>query len=134
MNISEFLLLEKRIAQISNSIEVTFSFDVIKTQHAEKRQDFSSRGLDVETYGYISNREMSDFVSRFKNDIAEAIALGNIVDETNFVIRSEDWQLAMAIVAKHIQGSYWQLIIKTVFRETDDFRLKVAKDQLVFEK
>lgn len=134
MNISELLLLEKRIAQISNSIEVTFSFDVIKTQHAEERQDFSSRGLDVETYGYISNREMSDFVSRFKNDIAEDIALGNIVDETNFVIRSDDWQLAMAIIAKHIQGSYWQLIIKTVFRETDDFRLKTAKDQLVFEK
>lgn len=134
MNISELLLLEKRIAQISNSIEVTFSFDVIKTHHAEERQDFSSRGLDVETYGYISNREMSDFVSRFKNDIAEDIALGNIVDETNFVIRSDDWQLAMAIIAKHIQGSYWQLIIKTVFRETDDFRLKIAKDQLVFEK
>ncbi len=134
MNISELLILEKRIAQISNSIEVTFSFDVIKTQHAEKRKDFDSRGLDVETYGYISNREMSEFVSRFKNDIAENIALGNIEDETNFVIRSEDWQLAMAIVAKHIQGSYWQLIIKTVFRETDDFRLKVSKDQLVFEK
>lgn len=134
MNISELLLLEKRIAQISNSIEVTFSFDVIKTQHAEKRQDFSSRGLDVETYGYISNREMSDFVSRFKNDISENIAIGNIVDETNFVIRSDDWQLAMAIIAKHIQGSYWQLIIKTVFRETDDFRLKIAQDQLVFEK
>lgn len=134
MNISEVLLLEKRIAQISNSIEVTFSFDVIKTHHAEQRQDFSSRGLDVETYGHISNREMSDFVSRFKKDISENIAIGNIVDETNFVIRSDDWQLAMAIIAKHIQGSYWQLIIKTVFRETDDFRLKIAKEQLVFEK
>ena len=134
MNITEFLLLEKRIAQITNSIEVTFSFDIIKKYHAEKRKDFDKRGLDVETYGRISNREMSEFVSRFKDDIAENIALGNIEDETNFVIKSESWQMAMAIVASHVHGSYWKLIIKTVFRETKEEKFRVAKDQLVFEK
>jgi len=133
MNISELLILEKRIAQIKNSIEVNFLFDVIKTQHAEKRKDFDSRGLDIENRGFISNREMSEFVSRFKNDIAENIAIGNIEDETNFVIRSEIWQLAMAIVAKHVGGGYWQLIIKTVFRETDENKFRVGKDQLVLE-
>lgn len=134
MNITEFLLLEKRIAQISNTIDVTFSFDVIKKRHVEDRKDFDSRGLDIETYGYISNREMVEFVTRFKNEISEAIALGNIVDETNFVIKSEDWQMAMAIVASHVEGSYWQLIIKTVFRETREEKFRVAKGQLVFEK
>lgn len=39
MNLTDFLLLEKRIGQIRNNIEVIFSFDVIKTQHAEQRQD-----------------------------------------------------------------------------------------------
>lgn len=134
MNLQEFLLLEKRIGQISASIEVIFSFDIIKTQHAEQRQDFASRGLDISTMGHISNREMSEFVNLFKRDIAEAIAQGDIKHETNFVIRSKDWQLSMAIVADHVDGNYWKLVIKTVFRETNEYQLKVAQDQLVLEK
>lgn len=134
MNIQELLLLEKRIAQISTNIEVLFAFEVIKTKHAEDRSDFSKRGLDVETYGHISNKEMSEFVNLFKNDIAEAIATGEIDDQDAFVIRSKDWQLSMAIVPEYVQGSYWKLIIKTVFRETDDYQLKVGSDQVVFEK
>jgi len=134
MNIQELLLLEKRIAQISTNIEVLFAFEVIKTKHAEDRSDFSKRGLDVETYGHISNKEMSEFVNLFKNDIAEALATGEIDDQVPFVIRSRDWQLSMAIVPEFVQGSYWKLIIKTVFRETDDYQLKVGSDQVVFEK
>lgn len=134
MNIQELLLLEKRIAQISTNIEVLFAFEVIKTKHAEDRSDFSKRGLDVETYGHISNKEMSEFVNLFKNDIAEALATGEIDDQDAFVIRSKDWQLSMAIVPEYVQGSYWKLIIKTVFRETDDYQLKVGSDQVVFEK
>lgn len=134
MNISEFLLLEKRIAQIRKSIEVVFSFDVIKTQHVEDRQDFATRGLNVETYGHISNKEISDFVNHFKKEISENIAYGNIEDETNFVIRSKDWQLAMACVGSQVKGNYWKLIVKTVFRETDEFKLKIGKNQLVLDK
>lgn len=134
MNIQELLLLEKRIAQISTSIEVLFAFEVIKTKHAEDRSDFSKRVLDVETYGHISNREMSEFVNLFKNDIAEALATGELDDQQDFVIRSKDWQLSMAIVPEYVQGSYWKLIIKTVFRETDDYQLKVGSGQVVFEK
>ena len=134
MNLQELLLLEKRIAQISTNIEVLFAFEVIKTKHAEDRSDFSKRGLDVETYGHISNKEMSEFVNLFKKDIAEALATGEIDDQDDFVIRSKDWQLSMAIVPEYVQGSYWKLIIKTVFRETDDYQLKVGPDQVVFEK
>lgn len=134
MDLQEFLLLEKRIAQISANIEVLFAFDVIKTKHAEDRSDFSKRGLDVETYGKISNKEMSDFVALFKSDISTAIATGEIDDQVPFVIRSKDWQLSMAILPEYVQGSYWKLIIKTVFRETDDYQLKVGRDQVVFEK
>lgn len=134
MNLQDFLLLEKRIAQISTNIEVLFAFDVIKTTHAEDRSDFSKRGLDVETYGHISNKEMSDFVNLFRNDIAESIATGEIKDGEPFVIRSKKWQLSMAIIPEFVNGGYWKLIIKTVFRETDQYQLKVGVDQFILEK
>lgn len=134
MDINEFLILEKRISQISQNIEITFAFDIIKTKHADKRQDFDNRGLGVETYGRISNAEMNEFVTLFKRDIAENIVNGEIKDDTNFIIRSDKWQLAMAIVAKNISDTYWKLIIKTVFRDTEDFKLKIGRNQLVLEK
>ena len=134
MDLLNFLLLEKRIAQISSNIEVLFAFDLIKTTHAEDRSDFSKRGLDVQTYGHISNKEMSEFVNLFKNDIAKYIATGEINDQEAFVIRSKKWQLSMAIIPEFIKGSYWKLIIKTVFRETDEYQLKVGPDQFILEK
>jgi hypothetical protein len=134
MDLLIFLLLEKRIAQISSNIEVLFAFDLIKTTHAEDRSDFSKRGLDVQTYGHISNKEMSEFVNLFKNDIAKYIATGEINDQEAFVIRSKKWQLSMAIIPEFIKGSYWKLIIKTVFRETDEYQLKVGPDQFILEK
>ena len=134
MNLEDFLILEKRIGQITQNIEITFAFDVIKTNHATDRQDFAKRGYDVETFGKITNAEMNEFVSMFKRDIAENIARGIIKNQTNFVIKSNKWQLAMAIVASNVDDTYWKLIIKTVFRETEDYKLKIAKNQLVLEK
>jgi hypothetical protein len=134
MNLNDFLILEKRIAQISSSIEVTFAFDVVKTKHTEDRKDFDSRGLDVSTLGYISNAEMSDFVNWFRREIAESIINGDIVHNTNFVIRSEPRQLSMVIIAECVSLNYWKLIIKTVFRETSEYKLKVYANQLVLEK
>lgn len=134
MNLNDFLILEKRIAQISSKIEVVFAFDVIKTIHSKGRENFDSRGLNVSTIGYISNAEMSDFVNWFRREISESIISGDIVDGTNFVIRSEPRQLSMAIIAESISMTYWKLVIKTVFRETSEYKLKVAKGQLVLEK
>jgi hypothetical protein len=134
MNLNDFLILEKRIAQISSSIEVTFAFDVVKTKHAEYRKDFDARGLDVSTLGHISNGEMSDFVNWFRREIAESIINGDIVHNTNFVIRSESRQLSMAILAYCVSQTYWRLIIKTVFRETSEYKLKVSDNQLVLDK
>ena len=73
-NFNEFqklLILEKRIAQISSTIEVTFGFDIIKTTHADDRSEFAKRGLSGGNQNPISNAEMSEFVSYFKRDIAE---------------------------------------------------------------
>ena len=129
----KILILEKRIDQISSTIEVTFGFDVIKTTHADDRSDFSKRGLGG-NQNSISNAEMSAFVSYFKRDISEGIATGDIVHQTEFVIRSLDRELSMAIIAEEITNSYWKLIIKTVFRESDEHKLKTGPDQLIYEK
>lgn len=134
MDINELLLLEKRIDQIVAKIEVNFSFDIIKTTHAEDRSNFASRGLSGFNQNHISNAEMSEFVSWFKREIAEAIALNDIVDQTEFVIRSKERELSMAIIANQVTTVYWKLIIKTVFRESEENQLKVGADQLVFEK
>jgi len=134
VNLEEFIILERRISKIKNKMEFIFNFDVITTKHVEDRQYFYDRGLDVDTYGYISNKEIIEFISFFKNEISEQIAYGNIKNQTNFVIRSLPRQLSMAIVANNISGTSWQLIIKTVFRETDEFKLRVGVDQLVLEK
>jgi hypothetical protein len=131
--IQNLLILEKRISQISSSIEVTFGFDVIKTTHADDRSDFSKRGLSG-NQNPISNAEMSEFVSYFKRDIAEGIATAEILNQTEFVIRSLERELSMAIIAEEVANNYWKLIIKTVFRESDEHRLKTGVDQLVYEK
>ena len=131
--IQNLLILEKRISQISSSIEVTFGFDIIKTTHADDRSDFAKRGLSG-NQNPISNAEMSEFVSYFKRDIAEGIATAEILNQTEFVIRSLERELSMAIIAEEVAQNYWKLVIKTVFRESDEHRLKTGVDQLVYEK
>ena len=131
--LQNLLILEKRISQIASTVEVTFGFDVVKTTHADDRSDFAKRGLSG-NQNPISNAEMSEFVSYFKRDIAEGIAKGDIADQTEFVIRSLDRELSMAIIAEEAGQNYWKLIIKTVFRESDEHRLKTGVDQLIYEK
>ena len=134
MDIRELIILEKRISQISSKIEVVFGFDVIKTSHAEDRSNFSKRGISGPNQNHISNAEMSEFVSYFKNDISQGIATGDIVDQTQFVIRSFDRELAMAIIASRVEDTYWKLIIKTVFRVSEENPFKVGPDQLLYDK
>lgn len=134
MNINEFLILEKRISQIVSTIEVTFAFDVIKTKHAEQRQDFASRGLETFNDTPISNAEMAEFVNWFKREIAQSIVSGDIVDQTEFIIKSKERNLSMAIIAEEVSLTYWKLIIKTLFRESDEHSLRTGTEQLVLEK
>ena len=127
-------LLEKRIAQISANVEIRFGFDIIKTSHAEDRSDFSKRGLSGDNQYHISNLEIKEFVLYFIKDIAAAIASGEIVNQDNFIIRSVDRDLSMPIIAEEVSKTYWKLIVKTVFRESNFNQLKISKDQLVFDK
>jgi hypothetical protein len=132
-NLLELLLLEKRISQISSTIEVTFGFDIIKTNHAGDRSDFSKRGISGNQTP-ISNAEMSEFVSYFKREISEGIATGELVDQSEFVIRSFERELCMAVIAEEVNNSYWKLIIKTVFRVSDEHPFKVGVNQVVYDK
>lgn len=130
----EDFLLEKRIGQIAANVEIRFGFDIIKTSHANDQSDFSKRGLTGDNQNHISNLEIKEFILYFIKDIASAIATGEIVDQDNFVIRSVDRELSIPIVAEEVSKTYWKLIVKTVFRESDFNQLKIGQDQLVFDK
>jgi len=127
--IIEELLLEKRIAQVMSSIEVVFSFDVNRTNHAFDRKTRD----DIEDYNPrpIVNYEIKEIIRMSKNEIAEKIVNQEITPETEFVVKSLKWELAMAITPIHIEGTYWELLIKTVFRESKNNPFRVGKDQIV---
>jgi len=127
--IKEELLLEKRITQVNSSLEVVFLFDVNRTTHAFDRDTRD----DIEGYNVrpIVNAEIREIISTVKKDIAEKIVSREINPEVDFVVKSLKWELAMAITPVHIGGTYWQLIIKTVFRESKYNPFRVGEDQLV---
>ena len=127
--IKEELLLEKRIAQVRASIEVSFSFDVNRTSHAFDRKTRD----DIEDYNQrpIVNAEIKEIIRLSKNEIAEKIVSQEITPETEFVVKSLKWELAIAIIPIHITGTYWELLIKTVFRESENNPFRVGEDQIV---
>ncbi len=127
--IKEELLLEKRITQVNSSLEVVFLFDVNRTSHAFDRDTRD----DIEGYNIrpIVNAEIREIISTVKKDIAEKIVSREINPEVDFVVKSLKWELAMAITPVHIGGTYWQLIIKTVFRESKYNPFRVGENQLV---
>lgn len=129
------LLTEKKIDTILSKIEsVTYSFEVITTKHS----DIRATRPDLVNSGYsdvrISNGEIKELIRIFRNDIAESIVFHVIQDGTSFVIRSIKNNLSCAIITQHNGGSSWSLIVKTVFREDEDFNLLTGEDQIVFEK
>jgi len=127
--IKENLLVEKRITQVNSSLEVLFVFDVNRTSHAFDRDTRD----DIEGYNIrpIVNDEIREIISMVTKQISEKIVTREIVPEEDFVVKSLKWELAMAITPVHVAGTYWQLIIKTVFRESRFNPFRVGKNQLV---
>jgi len=129
------LLTEKRIGTIISKIEsIAYAFEVITTKHSDLR----SNRTNLEDFGYsevpVSNGEIRELIRMFRNEIAEAIVFHDIQNETNFIVRSVKRNLSCALVAQHNGGLSWSLIVKTVFREDEDFNLLYGEDQIVFEK
>jgi hypothetical protein len=127
--IKENLLVEKRITQVNSSLEVDFVFDVNRTSHAFDRDTRD----DIKGYNLrpIENGEIREIISMVRNEISEKIVTREIVPEEDFVVKSLKWELAMAITPVHMGGTYWKLIIKTVFRESEYNPFRVGENQLV---
>ena len=132
--IKKNLLLEKRIAQLTANVEIVLGLDLIKTKHTLDQMKMRSREDVIHTRNYdISNREMVEFVNNFTKEIAEGIINDEIHDDVPFVLKSRDWKLAMAIAPHHVEGTYWKLVIITVFPESEYNSFRVGEDQLVLE-
>ena len=127
--IKEHLLLEKRIAQLMSSFEVNYGFEVDRTSHAHHRK--TRTGIIDYNEKEISNGEIKYVIELALKQIAEGIALHDIIDDEPFVIKSIDKEIALAVVPKHVEGSFWRLVIVTVFRESYDNPFKVGRNQLV---
>jgi hypothetical protein len=131
--IEEFIL-ERRIAQISANIEISFGFDVITTNHSNNRSNLSNRNFEETTIKNITNTEKAQFIEYFKREISEAIIKGDIQDTTQFVIRSTRLGLSMALIANMESLTYWKLLIKTIFPESEKHKLRVGFKQFIIDK
>jgi hypothetical protein len=127
--IKEELLLEKRIAQIVSSISVSFMFEIDKSTHAN---DNTVRP-DIEDYNQtpIANAEIRETLRQVIKVIAEKIVTQEIKQGEEFVVKSLKWELALAISPVHISGTYWKLILRTIFRESESNPFRVGRTQLV---
>lgn len=127
--IKEQLLLEKKIGTLLTKIEVSYSFELDRSPHAYDRRTRT----DIQDYNTkeISNAEVKYIIELARKKIAESIALNEIKNNDYFVIKSPEKEMAIAIKAINEGGSYWKLLIVTVFRESYDNPFRVGEDQLV---
>jgi hypothetical protein len=129
-SIRKNLLLEKKIGMIASEFKTIFNFQIDRTTHASIRSTRPELGSSYEQRE-ISNAELKEFIALAKNEIAEKIVSNEIKDDVPFILKSLRWELAMSIVPYHSGGTYWELIITTVFRESPDNPFRVGKDQIV---
>ena len=130
--IKKHLILEKKIGQISTNFEIVFGFDIITTKHSNYR----GGGRELKDYNQrpVSNSEIVEFIQMFKRDISEKIISGEIEESEPFVLISDRWELAMAVSPERQTGTYWKLVVITVFRQSEFYKFKVGENQVVIEK
>jgi hypothetical protein len=129
-SIRENLLLEKKIGIIASEFVTTFQFELDRTTHSSIRSTRPELGSSYEQRE-ISNLELKEFVTLAKKDIAEKIVSNEIKNGIPFILKSLKWSLALSIVPQHFGGTYWKLVITTVFRESEENPFRVGKDQIV---
>lgn len=131
--IKENLILEKRILQVVQDLEVRFSFEFSRTFHSQLRATRPELG-DNYNQREITSFELKEFVRMFLRDIAENIVSHNIVNQVPFIIKSLKWELAVPVIPIHNGGTSWTLLMTTSFRESEENPFRVGKDQLVLDK
>jgi len=129
--IKETLLLERKIAQMSDTFQVTFGFDVSTSKHTRDR---SNLGREALSNRIISNQEIIDVIEKYKRDIAEAIINGYIIDGDKFAIKDKESKIDCAILATIVDDNYWSLFILTIFPSSENFGLLTAQDQFILSK
>jgi hypothetical protein len=135
-SIRKVLVLEKKIAQIVSTIEVTFNLEVDRKPHAFERStrpEFKDKKFNGVEYNQrpIENREIREIIMMAKNEIAEKIINREILNRDPFVVKSEKWELAIPLNPVHVSGTNWVLEVFTVFRESRENPFRVGKDQIV---
>ena len=129
--IKEHLILEKRIAQISDSFEITFGFDITTSKHTRDRMNLGRKGISDRV---ISNSEIIGVLEKYKRDIAQNIINGHILDGDEFVIKDSESKIDFAILGQFIEDYYWSLFVKTIFPSSESFSLLVGDEQIVLSK
>ena len=140
-SIRKHLLLEKIIGQVSSQIEVSFNLEIDRGFHSfmrKTRHDLEGKGYELtrkHSYEYnqreITNAEIKDLINSAKRQIAEKIVTKEIDTNKSFVVKSLNWELAVAIIPLFQGGTHWILKVTTVFRESLDNPFRTGKDQLV---
>jgi hypothetical protein len=129
------LILEKRIAQLVSNIEIKFSFDISLTTHSSKRANAEGREV-IKNYDMspVNNAEIKKVIGPFMHEIGEKIINGEIIHDNRFIIVDNKWGVSMVISPEKKANLYWNLVIKTIFRHSEDNKLKVGENQLVLER
>lgn len=128
--IKEHLLLEKRIAQISDSLKVTFGYDITTTKHARDRANLGREGISNRV---ISNDTIINVIEKCKRKISEYIINGYIDDNIDFIIKDRELNIDLAINPRFVEEYYWTLVVKTVFPSSEKMGLLFGEDQIVIE-
>jgi hypothetical protein len=128
--IKEHLLLEKRIAQISDSFKISFGYDILTTKHARDRANLGREGISSRV---ISNATIINIIEKCKRKISEYIINGYIDDSMAFIIKDREFNIDLAIKPQLVEKYYWTLLVITVFPSTEGLGLLFGEDQLVIE-
>jgi hypothetical protein len=130
-SIRKHLILEKRIAQVVTNLKVSFNFEVDRKSHAFDRATRPELAGTEYNQRPIENKEIKEVISMVRGEIAEKIVNREIFNKKPFIVKSIQWELALAINPIHIEGTYWRLEITTVFRESPSNPFRVGEGQLV---
>ena len=126
-SILKHLLLEKKIAAIRANLTIVFNLGYKRGEvkgmksHAEFRknrhQDFKIRDWDI-----------LQVVERAKDDIVQYIVMGELYNNSQFVIKDTNTLLNIPIILEELSPYEFNLIIKTVMKKED---FSVSRNQIV---
>lgn len=126
--IKEHLLLEKRIAQLTDSFKISIAYDIITTKHARDRSNIGREGLGERI---ISNKDIINVMEKATRKISERIVNGRIIDNEPFIVKDKELHLDLAVSPKLVENFFWELMVITVFTSSENLSLSKGRGQVV---